>query len=71
MLGDKEHTMPELQAVSFDNDGSVQYLGKLTAISKPVTDDEGNVVYTVTSEMFGEDNGLHTFTERSPFEPEH
>lgn len=62
--------MPELQAIGVYDTGDVQYLGKITAISKPVTDEDGNVVYTVTSEMFGEDNGLHTFTERNPFEPE-
>jgi hypothetical protein len=61
--------VPEVQALTVSDDG-IQYLGKITAISKPVTDEDGNVVYTVTSEMFGEDNGLHTFTERNPFGPE-
>lgn len=60
--------MPELQAITVSNDG-VQYLGKITSISTPDVDDDGTITYTVTSDTFGDDNGLHTFHDTNYFEP--
>jgi hypothetical protein len=58
--------MPGVQALAVSHEG-FQYLGKLTKISKPVTDEDGNVSYTVTARAFGDHTGLHRYTETNHF----